>query len=104
MRFEQKLALVSIDQQRLSERPVSAAAASAKKGSTMPKFHKKPANRFFRRGNRVRKLGLESLESRVCPAVTFGFEEGVLKITGNDQRNEIEIFQPADKVVDIKAD
>jgi len=44
------------------------------------------------------------LESRDCPAVTFGFEGGVLNITGDDQRNVIEIFQSADKVVEIRAD
>ena len=47
-----------------------------------------------RRERHMRRLGLETLERRACPAVMFELlGEGVLSITGDEGPNFIEISQ-----------
>src|SRR5688572_8364372 len=70
----------------------------------MPKYRQRPSSRLARRPNQGLKLGLETLESRDCPAVTFGFESGVLSISGDDQRNVIEIVQRNNGTVEVLGD
>lgn len=57
------------------------------------------SNRFPRR-----RLAVELLEGRDCPTVTFGFQAGMLRVTGDDGPNVIEIFQPRDRVVEVVGD
>ena len=56
----------------------------------------------------MRRLGLEALERRACPAVMFDFiqgdDGGILRITGDEGPNVIEIFQPRDGVVEVVGD
>jgi hypothetical protein len=51
-----------------------------------------------------RRLRLEALERRDCPAVLFDFDGGVLNLTGDDQRNVIEIIQRGDGAAEVLAD
>jgi len=63
----------------------------------MSNLRKKSPGRFARRGRErhVRRLRLEALERRDCPAVMFDFvqgdEGGVLTITGDEEDNSIAI-------------
>lgn len=72
----------------------------------MSSFRQPTATRFVqqRRERSLRTLRLESLERRDCPAVMFGFSEGILNVTGDDRPNVIEISQPHDGVVEVSGD
>jgi hypothetical protein len=60
------------------------------------------------RNRGCRRLRLESLEPRACPAVMFdlvqGDAGGILRVTGDDQPNVIEILQPREGVVEVTGD
>ena len=64
------------------------------KACAMWKRHKQPAKNRGRcvDDRRARRLLLEPLENRACPAVTFGFEGGILSVIGDDGPNDIEII------------
>ncbi|MFN0018471.1 MAG: hypothetical protein ACKVP0_09445 [Pirellulaceae bacterium] len=62
-------------------------------------------NRSFRRPDRqIRRMGVESLERRDCPAVMFELQGDLLRITGDQGPNVIEIYQPSDRVVEVSGD
>ena len=69
-------------------------------------FLARMAHRSRNRG--LRRLRLETLEPRACPAVMFEFvqgdEGGILNVIGDDSPNSIEIFQPRDRVVAVTGD
>ena len=69
-------------------------------------IRKKSSNRIVRRGCKcqVRRLLLETLERRECPAVMFGFESGILSITGDEGPNVIEVIQRRDRMVEVVGD
>ena len=48
--------------------------------------------------------GIEPLEARMCPAVTFGFDAGVLTVTGDDTPNAISLLQSGDGIVQATGD
>ena len=52
----------------------------------------------------VRRLQIESLERRDCPAVQAFFTGGVLSVVGDEQNNVIDLFQPRDHVVEVVGD
>jgi hypothetical protein len=65
-------------------------------------------SRAIRRRERSRRAWFEALERRDCPAVMFEFIQGdaggVLRVTGDEGPNVIEIFQPRDGVVEVTGD
>ncbi len=68
----------------------------------------RPRSERRRRERHLRRLGLEALESRACPAVMFDFiqgdDGGLLRITGDEGPNVIEIFQSREGVVEVTGD
>src|SRR5262245_29326831 len=66
----------------------------------------KTSNRAARRRavHRARRLGIESLERRDCPAVEAFLSGGVLSVVGDEGNNIIELFQPQDRVVQVVGD
>ena len=73
------------------------------KDPVMLNNRKQSSASFVRRKRQVRRLLLETLERRECPAVMFGFERGILSITGDEGPNAIEIIQ-RDRVVEVVGD
>src|SRR6188474_1240522 len=67
---------------------------------------KKVSNRRVSPGQerRERRLGLEWLERRDCPAVQAFFMQGILTVTGDEGPNDIEFVQRNDGVVDLLGD
>src|SRR5262245_10819236 len=57
-----------------------------------------------RAGHQVRRLRIESLEFRECPAVQAFFVGGVLSVVGDERNNVIELFQPRDRVMEVVGD
>src|SRR5262245_40145184 len=61
-----------------------------------------------RRNRALRRPWFEALEHRACPAVMFEFiqgdEGGVLRVTGDDGPNVIDIVQPSDRVAVVSGD
>src|SRR5262245_13838355 len=61
-----------------------------------------------RRNRALRRPWFEALEHRACPAVMFEFiqgdEGGVLRVTGDDGPNVIDILQPSDGVAVVSGD
>jgi hypothetical protein len=55
-------------------------------------------------GRRLSRLAIESLESRRCMAVTATFQAGILTVVGDAGPNVVELFQPADRVVQVAGD
>lgn len=49
-------------------------------------------------------MEVESLERRDCPAVMFELQGDLLRITGDQGPNVIEIYQPSDRVVEVSGD
>ena len=59
------------------------------------------------RHTRLRRVffsGFEPLEARMCPAVTFGFDAGVLTATGDDGPNAISLLQSGDRTIQATGD
>src|SRR5262245_31505332 len=56
------------------------------------------------RRREFRRLRLEALEPRACPAVQAVFTAGVLSVVGDAGPNVIEIFQPRDRAVEVTGD
>ena len=73
------------------------------KDPVMLNNRKQSSASFVRRKRQVRRLLLETLERRECPAVMFGFERGILSITGDEGPNAIEIIQ-RDRAVEVVGD
>lgn len=62
-------------------------------------------NRFYHRPDRqIRRMGVESLERRDCPAVMFELQGDLLRVVGDQGPNVIEIYQPSDRVVEVSGD
>jgi hypothetical protein len=61
---------------------------------SMSNVYRKSSNKTVRRGRerQGRRLRLEALERRDCPAVMFDFDGGVLNVTGDEGPNVIEII------------
>src|SRR5262245_45724299 len=57
-----------------------------------------------RSSRRRRRPMLEILEPRDCPAVQAFFASGVLTVVGDEGNNVIDLFQPADRVVQVTGD
>ncbi len=55
-------------------------------------------------GRRLSRLAIENLEPRVCLAVTATFQAGILTVVGDAGPNVVELFQPADRVVQVTGD
>lgn len=53
---------------------------------------------------RRRRMGVESLERRDCPAVMFELQGDLLRITGDQGPNVIDIYQPSERVVEVSGD
>jgi hypothetical protein len=47
---------------------------------------------------------METLEHRECFTVTFGFEDGVLQVTGDEGPNRVHLYQPGDLVMEVEGD
>ncbi len=58
--------------------------------------------RFSGRG--PSRMAIENLEPRVCLAVTATFQAGVLTVVGDAGPNTVDLFQPADHVVQVTGD
>lgn len=86
--------------------PVRAVPLFDGKASAMSNLRQlSPARSVRRRRERpLRRLGLEALERRDCPAVMFDFDLGVLRITGDDGPNVVEIAQWSDGDVEVLSD
>jgi hypothetical protein len=61
-------------------------------------------NRSFRPDRQIRRMGVESLERRDCPAVMFELQGDLLRITGDQGPNVIDIYEPSDRVVEVSGD
>ena len=75
--------------------PVQAVPSFIGKAPEMWNIRQQSPTRFERRRRErhLRRLGLEALESRACPAVMFDFIQGdvggILRITGDEGPNVI---------------